>query len=64
MGHSGDLLGKFIVPEPQIDWSLTALLDRLGKEDTMSVSIASHMDVSRAWNPRDVRVIPKSRDFH
>jgi error-prone DNA polymerase len=36
----------------------TALLDRLGEEEPPPVPL------SRAGHPRDVRIIPKSRDFH
>lgn len=38
----------------------TALLDRLGEDGTMPVG----PNMSRARHPRDVRIIPKSRDFH
>ncbi len=42
----------------------TALLDRLSEQDRTSADMANRPDVPRARHPRDVRVIPKSRDFH
>jgi len=42
----------------------TALLNALGEQDTPSAGLSSTSDQSRARHPRNVRIIPKSRDFH
>jgi error-prone DNA polymerase len=46
---------------------LSALLDGLGEEMPIALSradIVAHPQLPRAHHPRDVRIIPKSRDFH
>ncbi|HLZ79839.1 MAG TPA: error-prone DNA polymerase, partial [Sphingomonas sp.] len=47
----------------------TTLLDRLGTEGEVPIEhsrgdIAAHPETPRGHHPRDVRIIPKSRDFH
>ncbi|MBB5732038.1 error-prone DNA polymerase [Altererythrobacter atlanticus] len=42
----------------------TALLDRLNEPEAVSADMPPHPDPSRAHHPRNVRIIPKSRDFH
>lgn len=42
----------------------TALLDRLNKEGLGPGGISPRPDPPRARHPRDMRIIPKSRDFH
>ncbi len=47
----------------------TDLLDRLSQEGQVPIQVSRadvfvHPQVSRGGHPRDVRVIPKSRDFH
>ncbi|MCB5426343.1 error-prone DNA polymerase [Altererythrobacter sp. CC-YST694] len=42
----------------------TELLNRLGEQDTASAGIPSPSEQSQARHPRNVRIIPKSRDFH
>jgi error-prone DNA polymerase len=45
------------------------LLDRLGEEGPVPIELSradvfAHPQMPRAGHPRDVRIIPKSRDFH
>ena len=47
----------------------TALLDRLGADGTVPIELSradvgAHPETPRGHHPRDVRIIPKSRDFH
>ncbi len=42
----------------------TTLLDRLGEEDSIASDARPRFHSPRARHPRDVLIIPKSRDFH
>jgi len=47
----------------------TDLLDRLSEEGQVPIQVSRadvfvHPQMSRGGHPRDVRVIPRSRDFH
>ena len=47
----------------------TALLDQLGADGTVPIELSradvgAHPETPRGRHPRDVRIIPKSRDFH